>query len=306
MRKYQARVVLGLLLALASIGSVRLADAAEPKSNHEAHFHIQAHRGAGVKLPENTLESFATCWRVHVTPEADLQTTQDGAIVCFHDSNLKRVVSNVTGDERKLGIAALTLAEVRGLEVGAFRGEQYRGQRVPTLPQVFSAMKGRSDRMIYLDIKKVELDELVALVRKFDVESQVIFATSQHGLIIDWKKRLPKSKTLLWNGGSQGSIAKKLNSVRQREFEGITHLQIHVRAGDLDSDKPFAPSPAFLEAIRDELKSRDIVFQVYVVMCADRRAYVKLLELGVGSFATDYPQVTLDAVREFQRNKANQ
>lgn len=292
-----------LLLLLTSIQNGALAVAAEPASKDEPSFLVLAHRGAGMKLPENTLESFAACWRIGGTPEADLQTTKDGTIVCFHDSNLKRVVSNVTGDARNLSISALTLAEVKRLEVGSFRGEQYRGQRVPTLAKVFAAMKRNRDRMIYLDIKRVELDDLVDLIREYDVEAQVIFATSQHNLIVDWKERLPDAKAHLWNGGSQGDIARKINAARKRDFEGITHLQVHARAGNPDSDRPFSLSNSFIEATRDELQSRGIAFQVYVVRCADQRAYARLLELGVHSIATDYPQVTLAAVREFRRKQ---
>jgi glycerophosphoryl diester phosphodiesterase len=297
---HQVRTVASLLVLFVVLRSGSLLNA-QPVSHDTAGFHILAHRGAGMKLPENTLESFATCWRVRATPEADLQTTKDGTIVCFHDSNLKRVVSNVTGKDRNLSISALTLAEVKKLEVGSFRGEEYKGQRVPTLAKVFATMKDRPERQIYLDIKRVELDDLVVLIREYDVESQVIFASSQHKLILGWKKRLPDSKTLLWNGGSQGDIARKLSAARKRDFEGLTHFQVHARAGNADSDKPFSLSNSFLESTRDELRSRGIVFQVYLVKCADGRAYRRLLESGIDSIATDYPQVALEAARAFRR-----
>src|SRR5687767_3659439 len=91
----------------------------------EEPFHIQAHRGAGIARPENTLEAFEQSWRIGVTPEADLRTTKDGAIVCFHDANLERVVSNPPENAAEIGIEDLTLAEVKKLEVGSFRGEQF-------------------------------------------------------------------------------------------------------------------------------------------------------------------------------------
>jgi glycerophosphoryl diester phosphodiesterase len=266
----------------------------------EAPFHIQAHRGAGIARPENTLEAFEQSWRISVTPEADLRTTKDGAIVCFHDANLERVVSNPPENAAEIGIEDLTLAEVERLEVGSFRGKQYAGQRVPTLQRVFAAMRGRPERLLYLDIKTADLDHLVSLIREYGVASQVIFTTTHHHLISDWRKRVPESLTLLWNGGSEAELAKKLAAVREIEFEGITHLQIHVRVGDVASDEPFVPSSAFLRKTGKELKARGIVFQTLPWECSDRRAYVKLLELGVESFATDYPEVTLDAVAEFR------
>ena len=264
-------------------------------------FHIQAHRGAGIAMPENTLESFQWAWKLGVTPEADLRTTRDAAIVCFHDPDLSRVVSNVQEPRKKSGIEDLPHAEVQLLEVGSFRGRQFAGQRVPTLESVLAEMRGQPERLLYLDIKTAELEPLIAMIRKHEVERQVIFTTTHHNLIQDWKKRVPESLTLLWNGGTEPQLETKMAAVRKAGFEGITHLQIHVRVGDLSSDEPFVPRIEFLQSLGDELKSRRIVFQVLPWECSDRRAYEKLLALGVESFATDYPEVTLQAVESFRK-----
>jgi glycerophosphoryl diester phosphodiesterase len=274
--------------------------AAEPKVN----FHIQAHRGAGIDMPENTLESFQAMWDVGVTPEADLRTTKDGVIVCFHDADFRRVVSNVAKAQQGQGVENLTAEEVQKLEVGSFRGKQYAGQRVPTLAQLFEAMQGHPDRLVYLDIKteNVGLDQLQKQVVDAGLQKQIIFTTKHHDLIRQWKHRVPESLTLIWNGGTEAELEKRLAAIRAKDFEGITHLQIHVKVvGDPADAEPFVPSIAFLEKVRDELKDRGIVFQVLPWENADPAVYRRLLELGAESFATDYPQVTVDAVREFHK-----
>src|SRR5262245_11876153 len=96
-------------------------------------FHIQAHRGAGAALPENTLESFVWAWKLGVTPESDLRMTKDGTIVCFHDADLKRVAHGIDDSQKRNGVENLSLAEVQKLDVGAFRGSQYAGEHIPTL-----------------------------------------------------------------------------------------------------------------------------------------------------------------------------
>lgn len=260
-------------------------------------FHIQAHRGAGSDRPENTLESFEYAWSLGVTPEADLRISRDGTIVCFHDKDLARAVSNADADTSTQGVEQLTDEQIAQLEVGSFRGEQYRGQRIPPLAEVFSAMQGRSERWLYLDIKTAPLDRLVELIKEHDVAAQVILATTHHRQIREWKQRVPDSMTLLWNGGSEEELTRKLDAVRREGFAGITHLQIHVRVGDLESDEPFTPSSRFLRQVGEELRQRGIVFQTLPWECADPRAYAKLLELGVESFATDYPEVSVAAVK---------
>lgn len=287
----QRRWFLSAVFTLAAVSLV---------SAEEKPFHIQAHRGAGIAKPENTLEAFEYTWSIGVTPEADLRTTSDGEIVCFHDANLARVVSDVSEEEKKTSVEKLPAEEVLQLEVGSFRGKQYEGQKVPTLESIFAAMKGHPERLLYLDIKTADQDQLMKLIDKYGVTSQVIYTTTHHNLIQEWKQRVPGSLTLLWNGGSEEKLTQKMADVRSAGFEGITHLQIHVRVGDLASDDPFTPSTKFLKQIGQELKEKGIVFQVLPWECDDQKAYVRLLELGAESFATDYPEVTVEAVKEFR------
>ena len=151
------------------------------------------------------------------------------------------------------------------LEVGSFRGKQYAGQRVPTLAELFEAMQGHPDRLVYLDIKteNVDLDQLQKQVVDAGLQKQIIFTTKHHDLIRQWKHRVPESLTLIWNGGTEAELEKRLAAIRAKDFEGITHLQIHVKViGDPADAEPFVPSIAFLEKVRDELKPRGIVFQV--------------------------------------------
>lgn len=266
----------------------------------EKPFHVQAHRGAGINKPENTLEAFEYSWSIGVTPEADLRTTADGVIVCFHDANLARVVRGVNDAKKQTSVEKLPAKEVLELEVGSFRGDEYAGQKVPTLEDVFAAMQGDPQRLLYLDIKTADQDRLVKLIGEYEVTPQVIYTTTHHDLIQKWHKLVPDSLTLLWNGGSEEKLKEKMAAVRAANFEGITHLQIHVRVGDLTSDDPFTPSSTFLKEIGQELKDRGIVFQVLPWECQDQEAYVRLLELGVESFATDYPEVTLEGVNAFR------
>lgn len=274
--------------------------AANASAKESAPIHIQAHRGAGVALPENTLESFEWAWKLGVTPESDLRMTKDGTIVCFHDADFKRVATAIDDTQKTSGVEQLSLAEVQKLDVGAFRGQQFAGQRIPTLKSIFAEMTGKPERLLYLDIKKVDLDQLAALLHKRQVERQVIFTSEHPQLIRDWLKRVPKSKTLLWNRGTEEQLAKKMAELRKNDFKGITHLQIHVKVIDLDKDEPFMPSSSFLRTLGKELKSHNIVFQTFPTNSDDERTYKKLLELGVESFATDYPEITLRAARSFQ------
>lgn len=284
---------------------VGLVAASDSLAKDRPPFNIQAHRCAGIALPENTLESAQWGWEHGVTPECDLRITKDGKIVCFHDANFARVALNADAKTKQLGVEKLTLAELQKLDVGSFRGSQYSNQRIPTLASLLAEMHGHPERLLYIDIKKIDLDQLAALVHEYNVERQCIFTTTHYELMQDWKKRIPESPTLLWNGGTEEELTKKMDGLRKEDFKGITYLQIHVHVANLASEEPFDPRSEFLRNLGQELKSRGIVFQVLPWECSDPRAYEKLLALGAESFATDYPEVTLKAVRSFHEKARN-
>ncbi len=256
-------------------------------------------------MPENTLESAKWAWQHGVTPEVDLRLTKDKQIVCFHDTNLGRVPSNADKKTKKLSVEKLPYDELKTLDVGSFRGEQYAGERIPLVSSLFAEMQGHPERMLYLDIKTVDMDQLAELVHKYGVERQGIFTSTHYNLLQDWKKRIPEAPTLLWNGGTEEELTKKLDEARKNNFEGITFLQIHVHIKDLDKEEPFEVSTGFLKRAAKELKERGVICQMLPWECSDPRAYEKCLELGAESFATDYPEVTLAAVKSFREKAQN-
>ena len=299
---FSREIIPRFAIACCAIGALT---ATSTPAKELAPFHIQAHRGAGDAFPENTLESFEWSWKHGVTPESDLRTTKDGTIVCFHDPNLKRVPYKIDDALKESSVEKLPLAEVQKLDVGSFRAPQFAGQHIPTLASVFAEMHGHPERLLYIDIKAVKLDQLAALVREHNVEQQIIFTSEHPRLIRDWKKIVPESHTLLWNRGTEEQLAKKMADLRKTKFAGITHLQIHAQVGDLNGDEPFMPSSASLRKLSKELQSHGIVFQTFSAECKDQKVYERLLALGAQSFATDYPEVTLAAVKSF-REKTQQ
>ena len=59
----------------------------------------------------------------------------------------------------------LDLKTAKTLDVGRYRGKP--GERIPTLEEVFTAMKGHPDKLMYLDYKHIDMDRLAELVKKY-------------------------------------------------------------------------------------------------------------------------------------------
>jgi len=98
---------------------------------------IIAHRGASGYALENSLDAFRRAVEMQADMiELDVFTLKDGAVVCFHDANLKRL----TGAEGK--ITDLTLPELNQLT-------QLDGSRIPLLSAALRVM----DRRIRVNVE---------------------------------------------------------------------------------------------------------------------------------------------------------
>jgi len=105
-----------------------------------------AHRGESFDAPENTLASFDLAWqRGDDGIELDVHLAADGHVVVCHDEDTLR-----TGG-RKLVIREHSLAELQRLDVGAWKGPQWAGQRLATLGDVLTATPG--GKAVFVEIK---------------------------------------------------------------------------------------------------------------------------------------------------------
>lgn len=107
---------------------------------------IVAHRGASFHAPENTVPAFELAWKKQADAiEGDFRLTKDGHIVCLHDADTKKVAG------KKLVVASSTLAELRALDVGAWKAPRWTGTRIPTLPEVLATVP--DGKQIFVEIK---------------------------------------------------------------------------------------------------------------------------------------------------------
>jgi glycerophosphoryl diester phosphodiesterase len=265
---------------------------------------VQSHRGAGVLAEENTISAFELGWKMGTVPESDLRTTSDGIIVAFHDDNFKRVVKGASPELQKKGVKDLTFEELSKLDVGSWKGDNFTGRHVSKITEVFDIMKGHPERHLYMDIKNVDLKQLAKEVQSRGIGKQVTLASPTHQIIRQWKRLVPESDTLLWMGGDEKAMKEKLAALRKDHFEGITQLQAHIHLNtDKNSTEPFVPSTRFIIELGDELRSHQILFQTLPWGISDPDVYSKLLDLGVASFATDHPDVTMQAIKNYYEKK---
>ena len=90
-----------------------------------------AHRGASYQAPENTLASTKLAWKLGADMvECDIYLSKDHQIMAIHDGNTKRL----SGIDLKVGNSLAK--DLRKLDVGSFKSEKYKGEKIPYLREL--------------------------------------------------------------------------------------------------------------------------------------------------------------------------
>ncbi|MBN1803658.1 MAG: hypothetical protein JW837_00265, partial [Sedimentisphaerales bacterium] len=84
-------------------------------------------------------------WEKDADVEVDVYLTKDNKIVVIHDKTTKRTA--VTD----VNVADTTSEELRKLDVGSFKSEEYAGEQIPFLADIVGTIP--SGRKLYVEIK---------------------------------------------------------------------------------------------------------------------------------------------------------
>jgi glycerophosphoryl diester phosphodiesterase len=181
-------VVIPLMMATPSLHAQPVLRADRPE--------IVAHRGASFDAPENTLAAVRLGWKQGADAvEVDIYLTRDHRVVCLHDPDLKRT----TGDPRP--IHEVTLAEVRELEAGAWKGPEWAGEPVPLLEHVLRTVP--EGKRIFVELKTGPeiVPHLVPLIRQSGKKpEQIAFISFKSDSCVAIKKQLPDHRVYLLHG----------------------------------------------------------------------------------------------------------
>ncbi|MBQ7189729.1 MAG: hypothetical protein IJR99_09975 [Kiritimatiellae bacterium] len=294
-------------------GLLMMSSQAEEKTGRAAGlFRCQLHRGAGNAMPDNSMEAFLYAWGHGVTPEADARLTKDGVAIAFHDGDLKRIPYGIPDEWKKRKIKDMTWNELKDLDMGSTFDPKFSHVRLATMDAVFAAMKGRPERLLYLDEKGAPPEMMAKMSEEYGVQDQVIYTSSKYELLPRWKKIAPKGKTMLWMGSwsktntleevkrTEEFLQKKLDVLVANKFDGVDQVQIHVRT-DFSKPDPFCPSSAFLKKAADLFHKNGVLYQnITWTEMNNPKVYKLLWDLGADSFATDGPAALFQAMPELK------
>lgn len=142
-----------------------------PKSRNGKTYVI-AHRGAHVGIPENSIPAIQKAIELGCDfVEIDTRLTKDGHIVSVHNASVDEYVVGVKGK-----VKDFTLAEIKKLDIGEKTGPNWKNTRIPTIDEILQVCKGKIG--IYLDLKEPLVEQLIPIIRKYDMESDIVWYIS--------------------------------------------------------------------------------------------------------------------------------
>lgn len=163
-------------------------------------FKFIAHRGLfdREKIPENSMLAFDKALEKGYSIEVDVNMTQDGYIVVFHDNSLKRM-TGIKND-----ITTMTLSEIKKFKLLGTEN------KIPTFEDVLLQVSGKVP--ILIEVKpnskyKELMEKLINLLEKYNVKYSI---QSFDPRIVYWlKKNMPQI--------SRGQISSKnIREVKSR------------------------------------------------------------------------------------------
>lgn len=151
-----------------------------------------AHRGLSAQAPENTLSAIRLALEAEVDMiEFDLHMSRDQVPVVIHDPTLERT-TNGTGQ-----VKDMSLFELRKLDAGAWFGDAYLGERIPTLTEVMAMVQGKTKLLIELkwddedEIYPGLVDSVLAEIERFQGEAWCLIQSFDAATIREIKAKAP-------------------------------------------------------------------------------------------------------------------
>ncbi len=107
---------------------------------------IIGHRGASFMAPENTLSAVKLAWEMGADAvEIDVWLSKDKRVIVSHDASTKRTA------DIDLNISETSSTELRKLDVGRWKGEQFAGEKMPFLEEIIETIP--PGRQLFIEIK---------------------------------------------------------------------------------------------------------------------------------------------------------
>ena len=248
---------------------------------------LGCHRGDRKNFPENTMAAFRSAVALGLDAiETDVRMTADGVLVLIHDRDVLR-----TTDGQGF-VDEMTLAQIKALDAGFWKGEEFRGERIPTVEEFLELVSG-TNILVNWELKEypLELGE-----RAYELIDKLVELIDRYGM----------AERSMMNSFSERNLEYVYDKWGDKF---VTHGYIHYKNPKDFSDKPldsFINWAAMWRKDEEHLSgfaedysyaiSRDILCCILVPDAPEH--YRRALDLGCRMFTSDDPATAVRILRD--------
>ena len=235
---------------------------------------IIAHRGASRDAPENTVASFMLGWQQQADAgELDIYLTKDRQIVVIHDADTKRT-TDTSG-----AVATRTLAELRTLDAGSWKGPQWKGEKLPTLGEALQTVPQGKRMFIEIKCGPAVLPVLEGVLQACGKKpEQLVLIGFNYATMAKAKQTFP-DMAVYW----LVSYEKDKRTGELPDLDALVRKAKTARFDGLDLDYKFSIDSAFVAKLKES------GLPLYVWTVDDAAVAARLVAAGVQGITTNRP-----------------
>ncbi|MEJ9232587.1 glycerophosphodiester phosphodiesterase [Peribacillus butanolivorans] len=230
-----------------------------------------AHRGASAYAPENTMAAYDKAVKMKADYiEIDVQRSKDGELVLIHDTTVDRT----TDGSGKVG--DFTFEELRSLDAGSWKGEQFAGEQIPTFDEILDRYHGKIG--ILIELKAPELYP--------GIEESVAEELKERNL------DKPQNEKIILQSFNHKTMEKMNDLVPKVPIGVLTSSRADTTEQALQEFSTYADyfNPSYgivTKELVNQVHSLDMKIGSWTVRSQEAADF--LLDMGVDAIITDYP-----------------
>ncbi len=239
------------------------------------HAQLIAHRGNSGPSPENTRLAIEQAFALGVDMvEVDVHLSRDGVPVLMHSPTLERTTNGFGRVHHH------TLAELKQLDAGSWKGDRFAGEPILTLTEALELARHRVPLNIDLKLTKA-VQSVITAVRSMGMLDQVVITGCTRRCVKKIRAQEPKLMVLLNLSQSMEFLAQhgpallfQQAYLAQTRYAGAAGININHLY--LNQELVTAVHQAGLT--------------VWTWTVDDERRFQELLDLGLDSITTNWPE----------------
>lgn len=228
---------------------------------------IIAHRGASYDAPENTMAAVRLGYEQGAEAvEVDIHLSKDQRIMVNHDKDTQRTAGN------KLTVGETSSTELRKLDVGNWKSEKFKGEKMPFLEEVLEVIP--SGKLLVIEMKSGEeiVPVLKDVIQESGIEDQLIIISFNRNAIIKAKAEMPEIPAYwLLHTFTDYTEDEAIEIAKANNLDG---LDVHY--------------PLVTKKFMQKMNQQEL--EVYVYTVNNAAVARKLKDLQVKGITTDRPQ----------------